>query len=343
MNSKSRSVWAVSIALVVIFVGLFLVCAQRRGTVAGGDDLSSNDEEFRQELLQLLDLTEGEGGAEGEAAQTDEADLALADELAQGSDEESAENADAALTDDELLALLGAENETGDEAAAVGQQEPPPAAGTQLESEPVTTTATMGLTPEMFNKMRTDISRLESALERSSATVDSLQSIIANRNARLQELESRKATPRIVIPDLSKTAKKPARAAASTAAAGGSTFEAVYERARAKFEQRSYQAAIDEFSALLAQHPDHQLADNCQYWIGECYFGMKEYQKAVVEFQKVFSYSETDKHDDAQLMVGLSYVRSNQAELAQKAFGTFLDNYAGSEYTSVAKRYYRNI
>ena len=341
MNSQSRSVWAVSIALVVIFVGLFLVCAQRRGTVAGGDDLSSNDEEFRQELLQLLDLTEGEG--EGEAESLYSNDFALADELQQGSDEESAENADAALTDDELLALLGAENETGDEAAAVGKQEPPPAQRTQLESKPVTTTATMGLTPEMFKKMRADISRLESALERSSATVDSLQNIIANRNARLKELESRKTNSRIVIPVLSKTAQKPARAAAKTAAAGESAFEAAYKSARAKFERRSYQAAIDEFNALLAQYPDHRLADNCQYWIGECYFGMKEYQKAVVEFQKVFSYSETDKHDDAQLMVGLSYVRSNQTELAQKAFCTFLDNYAGSEYTSVAKRYYRNI
>ena len=341
MNNHSRSVWAVSIALVVIFVGLFLVCAQRRGSVAGGDDLSSNDEEFRQELLQLLDLTEGEG--EGEAGTTDEADLALADELQLGSDEESAESGDTALTDDELLALLGAENETGDETAAVGGQEFPTVQDTQLESEPTTTTGTMGLTPEMFTRMRNDINRLEAALEIRSATVDSLQSIIANRNARLQELESRKATPRIVVPDLSKTARKPARTAAASTAAGTTAFDAAYERARTKFEKRSYQAAIDEFSALLAEYPDHRLADNCQYWIGESYFGLKEYQKAVVEFQKVFSYSETDKHDDAQLMVGLSYVRSNQAELAQKAFGTFLDNYAGSEYTSVAKRYYRNI
>ncbi|OPZ64053.1 MAG: Tetratricopeptide repeat protein [bacterium ADurb.Bin478] len=85
------------------------------------------------------------------------------------------------------------------------------------------------------------------------------------------------------------------------------------------------------------------LADNCQYWIGESYFGLKEYQQAIMEFQKVFAYSMTDKYDDAQLMIGLSYVRSGQKEKAQKEFETFLNTYAGSEYAGVARRYYRDI
>jgi len=51
----------------------------------------------------------------------------------------------------------------------------------------------------------------------------------------------------------------------------------------------------------------------------------------------------TDKYDDAQLMIGLSYVRSGQKEKAQKEFETFLNTYAGSEYAGVARRYYRDI
>jgi TolA-binding protein len=326
MNSTRRSVWAVVIALIIIFVGLFLVCAQRRGSVTGGDDMANNDDQFRQELLQLLDLTEGEEG--GGSTQED---------VQLGSTDDQADTTTLSLSDDEMLALLGGESESGDETAATGGEK---AAGeTALESTPSTTPATMGLTPEMFNKMRSDIARLEADLERRSATVDSLQNIISNRNARLQELETRKSTT-AKAPVLAGSMKKPAR---STPAAGSSAFDAAYESARSKFEKHNYQAAVAEFSQLLADYPEHRMADNCQYWIGECYFGMKEYQKAVVEFQKVFTFSETDKHDDAQLMVGLSYVRSNQSELAQQAFSVFLDNYAGSEYTSVARRYYRNI
>ncbi|HQG44356.1 MAG TPA: tetratricopeptide repeat protein, partial [bacterium] len=255
------------------------------------------------------------------------------------------------LSDDEMLALLGAENETGNEAAAANRESATPkkesAAGGKtasrgeglLETKPSTTPGTMGLTPEMFIKIRSDISRLEAALEQRSATVDSLQNIITNRNARLQELEAQRSKRAAVTPVVTaKTIKKTARAAASSSA-----FDTAYEDARSLFEAHKYQAAIDAFSRLLADYPDHTMADNCQYWIGECYFGMREYQKAIVEFQKVFAFSETDKHDNAQLMIGLSYVRSNQADLAQKAFGTFLDTYSGSEYTSVARRYYRSI
>ncbi len=345
MKSYSRSVWAVVIALVIIFVGLFLVCAQRRGTVASGDDMASNDDQFRQELLQLLDLTEGDSSKDSSS-----------DMLASGNTDSTTDADNLALSDDEMLALLGAENETGNEAAAANKESATPqkeqkertqggkapASGEGLlETKPSTTPGTMGLTPEMFARMRTDISRLEADLEKRSATVDSLQNIITNRNARLQELEAQKSKRAAVTPVVTANSlKKPARSAPGSS---GSAFNAAYEAARTLFEAHKYQAAIDAFTRLLADNPDHSMADNCQYWIGECYFGMREYQKAVVEFQKVFAFSETDKHDDAQLMIGLSYVRSNQADMAQKAFGTFLDTYAGSEYTSVAKRYYRSI
>ena len=325
MSSYSRSVWAVVAALIVIFVGLFLVCAQRRGTVAGGDDMANNDDQFRQELLQLLDLTEDESGQEPASGDT---------QVANNQDEQDAD--EVALSDEEMLALLGAENESGDETGGLAETAPPQeskakesAAGRQtLETEPTTTSATMGLTPAMFEKIRSDISKLEADLERRSAMVDSLQSIITNRNARLQELESRKAAPRPPV-----VARKTASAPASSSA-----FNTAYETARGKFESRRYQEAITDFQKLLTDHPDHNMADNCQYWIGECWFGLREYQKAVVEFKKVFAYSEIDKHDDAQLMI-----RSGQEELAQKEFASFLDSFANSEYASVARRYYRNI
>ncbi|HQG45374.1 MAG TPA: hypothetical protein PLG50_06925, partial [bacterium] len=89
MKSYSRSVWAVVIALVIIFVGLFLVCAQRRGTVAGGEDMANNDDQFRQELLQLLDLTEGEGG-----------NNSTSDALASGNTDSTADASNLALSDD---------------------------------------------------------------------------------------------------------------------------------------------------------------------------------------------------------------------------------------------------
>ena len=122
-----------------------------------------------------------------------------------------------------------------------------------------------------------------------------------------------------------------------------SDFSANYEQGLENFYAHEYDAAIYIFNSILDTYPNHHLASNCQYWIGESYYGLKQYQKASLELQKVFAFDAPDKFDDAQLMIGLSYVRLGQSEMARSTFGEFLDTYTGSEYTSVAKRYYYNI
>jgi TolA-binding protein len=182
----------------------------------------------------------------------------------------------------------------------------------------------------MFMKVRNDVLRLESILDRKTASVDSLKRIISNREARIRELEARLNS-------------LPATPVASVPSGVTSGFMTAYESARAQFERHDYSGAIASFENLLAEYAGHSMVDNCQYWIGECYFGLRQYQKAVIEFQKVFAYAATDKHDDAQLMIGLSYYRIGQREQAQSEFETFLNNYTDSEYTSIARRYVQNI
>jgi tol-pal system protein YbgF len=305
MIDKKYSFATVSLALVVILIGLFLVCAQQRGAFDTSDDLSAEDEAFRRELMDMLDLAdEGDTGT-GDFEGLTEEDL--------GDD-----------TEDVLSLLAPSDSETA---------KPP------LETEPTTTTETMGISEEMFMKIRTEVRNLENILDRRSSTVDSLQRIIENRNGRIRDLETRIKVQESAAPAYS--SGTPSAAGAEMMATSG--FMASYQAARNQFESYNYQGAIQSFNALLEQYPSHVMRDNCQYWIGECYFGMKQYQKAIMEFQKVFAYSQDDKYDDAQLMVGLSYVRLGQNDQARTEFETFLNNYAGSEYTGVAQRYMRNI
>ena len=37
----------------------------------------------------------------------------------------------------------------------------------------------------------------------------------------------------------------------------------------------------------MADYPDHKLAGNAQYWIGECYYSQKRFAEAAEEFAKV--------------------------------------------------------
>jgi len=338
MSDHKKSIVSLLAALAVVLVGLFLVCAQQRGALNQGENLASEDEQFKQELLQMLDLTDvaddSTTTAEVFQAQEDEADSSAQNLFAAAIDTEQEHEQEKEHEQDsgqDVFALL-----VPSEQAA---QEP-------VESTPTTTAENIGVPEDMFSKINSDLDRLERLLEQRSAAVDSLKHIIEARNSRLQELETRAVKRPATSRQTSKVAS--VRRASSTTNTtppknSSSGFTSAYQNARTLFERVDYRNAIDAFKGILSSYPEDKEADNCQYWIGECYYGLKEYQQAIIEFQKVFAYAQTDKHDDAQLMIGLSYTKSGQKEKAQTEFKTFLNNYAGSEYTRVAERYYKNI
>ena len=322
MHKLSRSVWMVLMAILIIVIGLFLVCAQRQAADAGrGEDLAVDDDQFKQELMQLLDLTEDTTST----AKGKDADVVTEPQ-------------------DDVLALLQAENEPTPKTAEVhpGTDQ---GAQKQLETDTQTTNENLGISADMFRKVKGEMEQLERTLESRSTTVDSLRSILDNRNARLQELEKRAVSKPSTPPKSTRKQGSSRRSTAAYSMTGleSSQLKSGYTEARNLFESYQYRQAIEAFNRLLEQRPEDVLADNCQYWIGECYFGLKEYQQAIMEFQKVFAYAQTDKYDDAQLMIGLAYVRSGQRDKAQKEFETFLNNYATSEYAGVARKYYRDI
>jgi len=105
------------------------------------------------------------------------------------------------------------------------------------------------------------------------------------------------------------------------------------------FQNHQYDQAIDAFFQLLQQDPRHSLADNCQYWLGECRFAQGKYYHAVAEFNKVFAYDVPDKQDDAQLMLGLAYLKLGEMSSARTEFDWLVSCYASSEYVNTAHRY----
>ena len=80
-------------------------------------------------------------------------------------------------------------------------------------------------------------------------------------------------------------------------------ISATYRTALDDYRERRYKAALERFGDVLSAAPSGNLADNSQYWMGECYYGLDEYRAALAEFTKVFAYSETEKDDDAQVMI----------------------------------------
>ena len=111
-----------------------------------------------------------------------------------------------------------------------------------------------------------------------------------------------------------------------------------YQMALEEYNDRRYGGALDTFAQIVQSVPDNKLADNAQYWMGECYYGMAKYQQALTEFTKVFAYRKTEKDDDAQLKIARCYQALGERDKALAAFQKVLDDFPKSEYVPAAKR-----
>lgn len=112
-------------------------------------------------------------------------------------------------------------------------------------------------------------------------------------------------------PKKPQTAKPDAGRARAPAVASkkNSRISVAYSDALVRFRARHYNEAIDILQWLLLQYPDDTLASNCEYWIGESYFGLADYERAYAAFKRVTLYSGSVKRNDAVLMMRRAAVK----------------------------------
>jgi tol-pal system protein YbgF len=209
--------------------------------------------------------------------------------------------------DAEVLRLLGIEPSKTE-----APKTEPAAAPVKAEPQPVS--------PEM----QKEIERLQRELSAKDQQVADLRNTLMERDARLQQLENQ-------------TQMRNRPAAAPTSGADG--YLQRYAQARNLYEQRRYSEAIAQFQQILAENDKSSYADNCQYWIGESYYGLGKFEQAAAEFDKVFTFPRSNKNDAALLKLGLCFVRLGDRQQARSYFEQLIASYPNSSYVASAKRY----
>ena len=110
-----------------------------------------------------------------------------------------------------------------------------------------------------------------------------------------------------------------------------------YENALAAFRKRDFPRAIHSFQALLDGNVREDLADNCHYWIGESYYGMRKYKDAIDHFRMVLNFKRSEKRDDAQLMIANASAVMGDKAGAREAYNTLISTYPASPLVPKAK------
>ena len=141
----------------------------------------------------------------------------------------------------------------------------------------------------------------------------------AKARANLVEAEARVPRPTIInlpaFKDGNQVAKtsieRPDKAVSVTKRE--SRISTAYNDALARFRGRRYKETIEILQWLLQQYPNDALASNCEYWIGESYFGLNDYRNAYAAFKRVTEYSGSAKRNDAVVMMKRAVIRQRQA------------------------------
>ena len=116
-----------------------------------------------------------------------------------------------------------------------------------------------------------------------------------------------------------------------------SEYKKRYIAALSSYQNGQYENAISGFAGLVMGDPNNDLADNSQYWLAECYYTMKNFKRAAIEFEKVFTFPSTDKDDDAQLKLGHCHRSMGNYDKAREEYQRLIDYFPGSEFYDKAR------
>jgi len=183
-------------------------------------------------------------------------------------------------------------------------------------------------------ELKSTIDQLKGLIQKKDAQIEELKSVIRLKDQKIEALGKKLAQLQSAGREVGGPKARPTTGLRMTSR----DFRNQYSQALAKFRAYNYQGAIEDFLTLLSSNPSHPLAGNCQYWIGESYFGLRQYQEAAQAFEKVLSYGKSPKQDDALLMAALAYLRLGNKQMARAKLEQLLSEFPRSEYTRKARR-----
>ncbi|MBM4442694.1 MAG: outer membrane protein assembly factor BamD, partial [Candidatus Rokubacteria bacterium] len=144
----------------------------------------------------------------------------------------------------------------------------------------------------------------------------------------------------------------PATAAARPPTTGALQPQDIYQASYLDFSKGSYALAIAGFREFLRRFPEHELAGNAQYWIGEAHYSMarghanagqadratQALEQAVTEFRRVVAnYPRGEKVPAALFKEALALIDLKQPALAVARLQYLIDNFPHAEETPLAR------
>ncbi len=144
------------------------------------------------------------------------------------------------------------------------------------------------------DQLTMDIQMLQGKLEENNYKIAELGQKLDDRGVKISELNARIEDLEAKVKLLGGGVGAAATLQSGTASAKPTSQKAVdpteaYRQAKDDYDKGSFDLALAGFQNYVAQYPNTSQTDKAQYWIGECYYSLKDFSKAIAAFSKVIS------------------------------------------------------
>jgi tol-pal system protein YbgF len=114
---------------------------------------------------------------------------------------------------------------------------------------------------------------------------------------------------------------------------------AEYRTAMELYRQGQWSAAAEKFRQFVQKSPRSELADNAQYWIGECYYNQSDYNRAIIELNEVLlKYPQGDRVPGALLALATAFADSGDPIDARLIIQKLLSDHPDSPEAKIGRQ-----
>ncbi|MDH4221031.1 MAG: tol-pal system protein YbgF, partial [Candidatus Aminicenantes bacterium] len=113
----------------------------------------------------------------------------------------------------------------------------------------------------------------------------------------------------------------------------------LYKDAYETLQKGAVEGARRKFEAFLKQYPNTDLSDNAQFWIAETYYLKKDFEKAILEYEKAITkYPEGDKIPAALFKQAFAFLELGDKTNGRNLLKRVIERYPNSEQAQMAKK-----
>jgi tol-pal system protein YbgF len=160
--------------------------------------------------------------------------------------------------------------------------------------------------------------------------------LLADIDRRVSELERRPTAA--AGPEAAPAAEITAASVAAGAATSAQEQQA-YEAAFNRMKQGHYDRAAKGFREFIDKYPQSALRDNAQYWLGEAFYVVRDFRKALTEFSRLRDeHPKSPKVPDAWLKIGYCHYELGDRAKARDALNQVIARYPGQPAAKSAEQ-----